>query len=268
MKGNRTVFGLLLILPLISASQLLVDTSLLNNSNKWKPKIGALNIANTLKKVSLGPIETVKIDKGEKKVNREKKHGFRSENDAWGFVTDYKIEKRQPFDITLVYNGADSIFLNMNMVNKSEGQRTGIFHSKKELPGSGNSYTYCEETNIETNKDTTQWILKRDTLSLNLVKYYEMCSMPANFPNSFVNVEIWNLSGSAGDTILIYPVKGFGQKGYKTRYSEGLVFIHKDKQLAAYQFSPKYMWIRKDLKDQVKMILGGAVIALLSVYNN
>ncbi len=152
------------------------------------------------------------------------------------------------------------------MVTNSEGQTTGIIHSKKPLPESGTSYTYCEETIIETNKDTTQWILKREILSEE--KYYEMCSMPSSFPSRFVNVETWKLSGSGGDTIIIYPVKGFGPKGYKSRFSEGLVFIHKDKQIAAYQFSPKYMWIRKDLKDQDKLILGGAVIAILSDYRN
>jgi hypothetical protein len=145
-------------------------------------------------------------------------------------------------------------------------QRTGVIHSKNPLPESGTSYTYCEETIIETNKDTTQWILKRD--KLNVGKYYEMCAMPPNFPARFVNVEIWSLSGGGGDTILIYPVKGFGPKGYKTQFSEGLVFIHKDKQIAAYQFSPKYMWIRKDLSDQDKLILGGVVIAILSDYHN
>jgi hypothetical protein len=149
------------------------------------------------------------------------------------------------------------------MVNKSEGQTTGIIHSKKPLPESGTSYSYCEATIIETNKDTTQWILKRDTVSVR--KYYEMCSMPPNFPARFVNVEIWSLSSSGGDTILIYPVKGFGQKVYKSGLSEGLVFIHKDKQIAAYQYSPKYMWIGKDLSDQEKLILGGVVIAILSV---
>jgi hypothetical protein len=92
--------------------------------------------------------------------------------------------------------------------------------------------------------------------------------MPPNFPTRLVDVEIWSMSGSGGNTILIYPVKGFGQKVYKTGLSEGLVFIHKDKQIAAYQFSPKYMWIRKDLKDQDKLILGGAVIAILSDYRN
>ncbi len=265
MKGKRTAFGLFLIIPLISTSQLLLDTSLLNNSDKWKPKIGALIIANTLKKVSLGPIETVKIDKGEKKVSRSKSPDFRVENEAWGFVNDYQSVKKQPFNITSIYNGTDSIFLNMKMVNKTEGQTTGIFHTKKALPESRSSFTYCEETIIETNNDTTQWILKREILSEE--KYYEMCSMHSSFPSRFVNVEIWNLSGSGGDTIIIYPVKGFGPKGYKSRFSEGLVFIHKDKQIAAYQFSPKYMWIRKDLKDQEKQILGGAVIALLSDYN-
>ncbi len=131
MNRKTIAFGLFLMIPLISTSQLWLDTSLLNNSDKWKPKIGALIIANTLKKVSLGPIETVKINKGEKKVSRSKSRDFRVENEAWGFVKDFQSVKRQPFDITSIYNGTDSIFLNMKMVNKSEGQTTGIIHSKK-----------------------------------------------------------------------------------------------------------------------------------------
>jgi hypothetical protein len=166
MKLKNAIFSLAFLLPVIGSSQFLVDTSLLNNSDKWKPKIGWQVIANTLKKVSLGPIETVQIDKGEKNVSRSKSRGFRMENGAWGIVKDYQIEKRQPFDITSIYNGTDSIFLNMKMVTNSEGQTTGIIHSKKPLPESGTSYTYCEETIIETNKDTTQWILKRDTLNV------------------------------------------------------------------------------------------------------
>ncbi len=88
MKLKNAIFSLAFLLPVIGSSQFLVDTSLLNNSDKWKPKIGWQVIANTLKKVSLGPIETVQIDKGEKNVSRSKSRGFRMENGAWGIVKD------------------------------------------------------------------------------------------------------------------------------------------------------------------------------------
>ncbi len=68
MKFNKIAFGLFLLMPLLSTSQLLVDWFLFNNSEKWKSKTGMAIIANQLRKVSLGPIETISIDKREKNV--------------------------------------------------------------------------------------------------------------------------------------------------------------------------------------------------------
>jgi len=266
MKFKKAIIGVFFLIPLIGSSQILIDSSLLHHSDKWKPKISLHVIANVLKKVSLGPIETVHINKGEKNVSRSKSRSFKMQNEAWGIVKDYQIEKSQPFDITSIYNETDSIFLNMKMVTKSEGQTTGILHSKKQLPESGSSYIYCQETTIKTNKDTTQWFLKRDTVTLG--KYHEMCFIPPNFSTPSTNVKIWRMFSSGGDTVSIYPVKGFGKKVYKMSLAEGFVFIHNDKQIAAYQFLPRYMWIRKDLKEQDKRILGGAVISILSDYHN
>jgi hypothetical protein len=95
-----------------------------------------------------------------------------------------------------------------------------------------------------------------------------MCSIPPNFSTPSTNVKIWRMFSSGGDTVSIYPVKGFGKKVYKMSLAEGFVFIHNEKQIAAYQFSPRYMWIRIDLKDQDKQILGEAVISILSDYHN
>ncbi len=266
MKFRKVIIGVFFLIPSIGSSQILIDSSLLNHSDKWKPKISLNVIANVLKKVSLGPIETVHINKGEKNVSRSNSRSFEMENEAWGIVKYYHIEKSQPFDITSIYNETDSIFLNMKMVTKSEGQTTGILHSKKQLPESGSSYIYCQETTIKTNKDTTQWFLNRDTV--NVWKYHEMCSIPPNFLTPSTNVKIWRMFSSRGDTVSIYFVKGFGKKVYRMSLAEGFVFIHNDKQIAAYQFLPRYMWIRKDLKEQDKRILGGAVISILSDYHN
>jgi len=97
MKSKKAIIGVLVLIPSIGSSQILIDSSLLHHSDKWKPKISLQVIANVLKKVSLGPIETVHINKGEKNVKRTNNRGFKIEDAAWGFVNEYNIEKKQPF---------------------------------------------------------------------------------------------------------------------------------------------------------------------------
>ena len=106
-------------------AQHVIDTSLLNNSDKWKPKISLLVIANTLKKVSIGSLETVDIDKGEKNITRSKNKSLQAENGAWGVVKDYTVNKKQSFDIKILSNNTDSIFLNMKTEEISQGAYNG-----------------------------------------------------------------------------------------------------------------------------------------------
>lgn len=257
---------LLFFLPLASRAQIIVDTALLNNSDKWKPKTSMAVIANILKKVSVGPFETVQIEKGTKRVTRSKNQAFIVENEKWGFTQDYYIEKRQPFDITAVFDKKDTILINIQMVTSTSGRRNGIIHSKNELPEYATNSIFCQEALIESKRDSTQWLLKRDTLS---VKHFDdMCYIPGSISDGYKDVHIWRLFSSTGDTISIYPAKGFMKRVYKASLPEGIVFIRNGKQIAAYQIAPKYLWLRKDLKEQDKQILGACTVAILSDYRN
>ncbi len=249
---KKTAFFLLFILPLVSSSQVIIDKTLLENSDVWKPKIALAVIANSLKKVSIGPLETVEIEKGEKNVIRSRERSFIIENGRWGFVRDYHIEKRQPFDLTAVYNNQDSVFINMQMVTSGSGRNNGLIHGKKQLAEDVTSSIFCEETIIETNHDTTRWVLKRSSTS----EYFSY------------EVEKSGIVSSAGDMITIHSAKGFRKKIYEISLPEGLVFMRNGQQIAAYQFAPKNLWLLKDLSDQDKQILGAAVIAILSDYRN
>ncbi|MEO6219832.1 MAG: hypothetical protein ABIO81_05350 [Ginsengibacter sp.] len=266
MKFKKACISLFVLVPSIARPQVILDTALLNNSEKWRPKISMAIIANQLKKVSLGPIETTSIDKGEKKINKSKEKGFKSENGAWGFINDYHIVKEQDFDITAIYNKKDTILINMKRVTINEGQSTGLFHSKKELPQTGTASVFCEKIIIKNKFDTIKWYVKADAEFV--WDEVKMCYVPYTSINSYTKAKILKMISNVGDTISIYPVKGFRNKVYKISLPEGIVFERKGEQIAAYQNAPKYLWLRKDLKGHDKLALGGAVIALLSDYHN
>ncbi len=46
MKFKKAIIGVLVLIPLIGSSQILIDSSLLHHSDKWKPKISLHVIAN------------------------------------------------------------------------------------------------------------------------------------------------------------------------------------------------------------------------------
>lgn len=138
------------------------------------------------------------------------------------------------------------------MVTISQGHVTGVIHSKKEIPQTGGTSIYCEQTLIATQNDTTQWLLKKNT------------TMAWNF----YALEIWSMISSGGDTISIYPAKGFRKKVYQIGLHEGIVFIRDGLQIAAYQQTPRYLWLRNNLNENDKQIFGAAVISILSDYHN
>jgi hypothetical protein len=133
------------------------------------------------------------------------------------------------------------------MATVSEGKQTVFKLSKKELPNTGTSFVYCEETLIQTKNDTTLWRLKKENVTV---------------LNAYESI-VWSMISSGGDSISIHDAKGFRKKIYKLSPAEGLVFMRRDEQIAAYQQSPRYLWIRKDLNKQDKQILGGAVVSLV-----
>jgi hypothetical protein len=251
MQLTKLIFPLFAILPLMAVSQVLVDTSLLNNSDKWKPKINGFVIANALHKVSIGPLETVKIEKGKKEVTSSKSKSLKGESGAWGIVKTYNTSKKQPFDLTVLYNSKDSVFITMNMTTETEGKRTVFKLSKKEMPDAATTWTYCEGTTLRTQNDTTEWYLES-----NIER------------QSFSDAPNYTLTSSKNDTILIYAAKGFRNKVYKLSPPEGFVLLHQGGQIAAYQSAPRFFWVRNNLDEKAKQIIGGAVISILAINNS
>lgn len=253
MSTRLVILAFAVILPILTVAQVSVDTSLLHNAESWKPKVNLFPIAGVLKKVSVGPLETVSVGKGERNiVSSKKSKSLNGNNGAWGLRKTYSAETRRPFNLTILHNGSDSIFLNMNMVIIEEGERAVLNLSKKRQDNERTVTKFCAEASIEIADDTTQWLVRRNETGDSW---------------GLSNEATWSMYSSGDDSISVHHARDFKKSFFQT-FPEGIVFIRKGEQIAAYQRSPRLLLLRKDLNDVDRRVLGIALISILADYNN
>lgn len=261
---------------------LLVDTSLLNNSDNWKVKSGMMT-GRTLPKIKFGPFETVEVEKGKKSiVGSDKEKWLTVSSNGGGFGRTITTEKAQPFSLTALFNQTDSIMIDMLMATFTNDKRITFRLGNKEQPDQHYSYSYSEQTIIKSNKFSESWLLPSVnfkqvidpeflngseqgklfgfTVTSNKEEYEKAEAEYANFKT---------ILRSENDSFEIRTAKGFpiGGKVRKLDASRGIVFLHKGEQVAAL-LMPSQLWLRKDVSDKHKQVLGAAVLSIVAASYN
>lgn len=241
MSAKVIQFFLFLIVSFNVSSQVIIDTSLTNNCDEWHIKRG-ITVSRKLPETKFGPFETIETDKGRRNIiNSNKEKSLEGSRGMLGIMKTTTTTESKPYTLTVLYNDKDSIFIDMLIITVSKNKHETIQFGKKEQPDENSYFTYCKETSIKIKNDTTHW----------------------NMSGTILRNE------SSNDSFEIKNAKGF-KIGGKVRKAEwlwaaaGYVFLHGEKQVAAIQTNPEInVWLRKDLSEDYKQVLGGAIISFI-----
>jgi hypothetical protein len=150
------------------------------------------------------------------------------------------------------------------MVTISRTSHEIIQFGKNKQPDEETAVTYAEETLIHTKADTSQWHMTRlpdQLISLNFQNYNKRTEdysddkcLLSNYADSF---EIISVRG--------FPIKGKIRKEGWLWASSGFAFLKENKQVAVVQLAPEInVWMKKDLTEKFKQIIGSAIISVIS----
>jgi hypothetical protein len=244
MKALRNFSLLILLIPIIVSAQTRVDAFLVNNGDEWHIKT-KVSIFGNPPKTKFGPFETTGVKKGKlEKIDRQKETSLEGvgSGEPAGFVANITTTYHRPDKLTVLFNNTDSIFIDMLMQVVVEDKRSTILFGKQDQPYESNSTTYWNETYIKTKSYTTPWHM----------------------------LAVGNLTNTEkADSIEIQRVSGFkiGKQKKEDLFgiTTGFALLQDGIQAAAIQTDPEInVWIRKDLSDEYKQILGGVIIAIVA----
>jgi hypothetical protein len=255
MKIFKLSGFILLLIPLITLSQnvvsgyqpsfVSVDPGLINNSEVWQIKTG-ISTAWKLPKTEFGSFKTIEAEKGEKTKISSKKQSELSGSGGgkFGIVKEKTTVSERSYTMTILYNDTDQIGIDMRMLVVTENKHETIQLGKNAQPDENYSATYWDETYIKINKNTTAWHMSE--------------------LNSLINA-------AKSDSFEIQHVNGFtiGKKGKPDllKISTGRVFLHDGLQVAAIEVYPVIkVWMRNNLKEEYRQVLGGAIISIIAAY--
>jgi hypothetical protein len=257
MKVYEIIFALIFIMPSIASSQILVDTSFINNTEKWSVK-GESTFPWNLSKPTFGPFATIDINKEKKEREKlGKSTSLMGESGTFGLMKTVDRKVVQPIRITALFNNTDSMFIDLSMVSISTVTKGMIQLGKNKQPDKGSLITYAEETFIRTKADTSHWYmasLPNQLISPGFQDYSDEKTVLRNYPDSF---EIRSARG--------FPIKGKIRKEGLLWASSGFAFLTGNKQVAVVQTAPEMnVWIKNDLTETFKQIIGSAILSIIS----
>jgi hypothetical protein len=253
----KIIFAVSFFTPSIVSSQLLVDTSFINHTEKWSVD-GRSAFSWKLFKPVFGPFVTIDINKGKKEREKlGKSTSLAGTSGTLGLIKTVDRKVTEPLTITALYNVTDSIFIDMSIVNINRTSKEIIQFGKNKQPDEGTSFTYAEETQIHTKADTSQWHMTRlpdQRIPPDFQDYSGEKGFLSNYTDSF---EIISARG--------FPIKGKIRKEGLLWVSSGFAFLSGNKQVAVVQLFPELnVWIKKDLHERFKQIIGSAILSIIS----
>jgi hypothetical protein len=231
--------------------QVPVDESLVTGE-AVKLKIGLGYSSAIPRKITAGPYEITKIDKG-------KSHLVGSRRDAYfdikgktsGIKSGLISTKSQPFSLTIVQEGIDTIITNIDLTTIKGGHALIEMSSGKGVEEES-STSYCEEIQVQVKTDSLNWHMPPDD-----DQHTDYEDYPLSFNRILTN---------GRDMIIVTGADGFPTKRKSFQnHTKGLVFIYKKKQLASLETYPDTsIWFNKDITENHKNVIAGIIIALLS----
>jgi len=232
----------------VAIAQTQVDTSLLNNSTRWKFKTSWGFFSGMVGKASFGDFKTLNIDKGEKKTIFHSKDKFLSVGSNTGIKKTVIDEKNQPFALTIGCEGGDSAIVNMILSINEKSTSTVVRFSNHADETKFKTFNYCKNATIIVDS-VVQWKLITDTF----------------MTKNAIHFRRYMLS-SDGDSISIERAMGFKKvrKIFGVIIPEGWLFIQSGKQLAAIQQYPESaVWLKNDLPLATRKAFAAAILTIL-----
>lgn len=255
MNYNLVAGLLFMVLPLSLLSQVSVDEELISNGEMMKQKYVFTMSSGNVIKTALGPFRITDIEKGKKHFSGRKTEDY--------FIIQSKhvSSKRsvskistQPFTLTILQDGADSIISNMDLIMVEGGNHAIIESYSGKAKEEKNTDSYCLSMSIQVKSDSMLWHLsQRDDQP---IEYND-------FPVSYDGVLTDGI-----DKILIkgtddFPTKG---KGFLKPITEGVVFIYNKKQIAALRIHMNPgVWFSNTISERHRQVIAAAMLSWLSI---
>lgn len=251
----KNVFLLFLIMPLISSSQVLVDASrgssvpvdtfLLNNGDDWHLK-GSRAPFRKITKIKFDRLKAISSNEKGFRVDKQKSHEVDFTKGTGGITATINTVDSVSRTVTVSYNDTEKIFIHMLMKTYTYTKRPSILFGKQDQPYETSVATYWNETLIIVNNKKTSWHM------------WGLDMLQSNYKE---------------DSFEIRQATGFriGKKKRKDIFgiTKGYVFLRDGNQVACVETYPTaHVWIRKDLSEEYKQVLGAAMIAVIAAKVN
>ena len=228
-----------------------LDSSFLNQSERWTPENSYKLTKKNKKPPRLGPLKliTSHTEKHEQIGPVEKNVGI--------FWKDFNSKYYNEASLTALYNDQDSIHIYLLFDSYySESDRTffGRMLFKDDDVPNPSSSALCREIVIQIPGDTVAW------------HYFPIRN------NSKINANDTMVTGttyaqlqSSTDSIYINYVTGYkGSKKLYQDYPSGIIFRKDGRMMGAHQFyTKKYFWLSKEAEEKEKMLISACILALL-----
>ncbi len=258
MKPSIIICFMLTAISYCLSAQVAISDALLNNSEmvKYKQRFSFTN--KDLHKSSFGPFTTVDIHSGRQHlIGREKESYFEIKGKSISTKTAMSKIKTQPFALTIIQDGGDSIISNVDLISVQGGDHALVeMTSGKALENEAIKF-YCASMTIQIRSDSLDWHMEQKNGKYDA----DYDDYPLLFDRILTN-GVDNIFAKGAEA---FPVtrKLFGNT------TKGIVFIYNKKQVAALQTYPEtFIWFSKDIKEPHKQVIAASIISLLSINPN
>ena len=249
-----------MLIPISLLSQVAIDDALITTGENIQLKRGFGLSSGNVHKTSFGSFKTIDIQKGKKHfVGRDKEAFLEIKGKKAGIRKTVSSKNAQPFSLTIIQVGADTIISNINLITIKGGNHALIEISSGKSDNDEGSVSYCGDIQIQIKTDTLNW-----QMPLNPDQYTDYSDY-SDFTSSFDRV----LTNGV-DNIMAKEADGFPIKRKLFKNSaRGIVFIYNKKQVAALETYPETsIWFSKDIKPNHKQVIAAAMISFLSIRNS
>jgi len=245
---------LLTMIPLSLLSQLTIDDALLNSSENMKLNGGFSLSSGNLHKTSFGSFKTIDIHKGKAQlVGKHKEAYLEIKNKKSSIKNAVSTVNSQPFSLTIVQEGGDTIISNIDLTTVKGGGHALIeMKSGNAQDDENNKTNYCEDIQVQVKTDSLIWHMPP-----NDDQHADYDDFPLSFDRTLTN---------GLDKIIVTGAEGFPTKRKLFKNAtRGVVFLYNKKQVAALETYPDTsIWFSNDINEVHKEVIAAVIISLLS----
>lgn len=232
---------------IFAKKELDLDSSFINNTIRYRPKIPPTASNKRMAKVSFGSFEIARAIKDKGQITSSRKR-----NEI--FSKYYQSTSSRKGSLTIVVAEKDTVLVDLLF------ELTGITTTQTYV---GRKIFGQENDKFESSAECAGMVidLPGDTILWNFIPVYKRPT-----PDDTIHNEFGKLV-SATDSIEIKYLTGFkGFKKLSVGYPTGIIFNYGNKPIAAHQLGyKKYVWLSANQSDKHRSLIGACILAILCV---